>query len=282
MAFTLYNWSEVSVSLNQGLVSAAIDTPSSDTTTLQGSMNIFSYFTLDDLATVEAADYFVEQVQSLSVNDIIIVTASDGSLFLQVATIVQPSFGVNASVTTQSFTPAGSVGTSNIIDMAVTTAKIADLAVTTAKIANNAVTSAKIDPLLIQYVAVPVSAAQFNGAYAAPKELVAPAGANTLLILQQAQLLMTYNSAAYAAGGVTAIQYDSTVHGAGVIASTTQAAANFQATASRGFVFNAGVNDEVFTTCVNKGLYLSNITGAFTTGDSAFVAHVWYRVIPTV
>ena len=133
-----------------------------------------------------------------------------------------------------------------------------------------------------QYLAVAITAAQFNGMYAAPKLLVGAPAANQLLVLDQMQLLMTYNSAAYAAGGVVAVQYDSTVNGAGVIASTTMAAAAFQATASTGWNFNPGVVPETFSTCVAKGLYLSNVTGAFTTGNSAMVAHIWYRTIPTV
>jgi len=132
------------------------------------------------------------------------------------------------------------------------------------------------------YIAVPITAAEFNGMYAAPKLLVPARGANTLLVLDKVQLLMTYNSANYAAGGVTAIQYDSTANGAGVIASSTLAAATFQDAASTAWNFNAGVVAETFSTCVNKGLYLSNITTAFTTGNSAMVAHVWYSVIPTV
>ncbi len=93
---------------------------------------------------------------------------------------------------------------------------------------------------------------------------------------------MTYGSAAFASGGVAAVQYDVTANGAGVIASTTLSAATFQATASTGWNFNAGVVAETFTTCVNKSLALSNVTGAFTTGTgSSFVAHVWYKIIPT-
>lgn len=136
--------------------------------------------------------------------------------------------------------------------------------------------------LIRQYVSVPITAAQFNGMYAAPIELVPAAGASTLLVLDQLQLVMTYNSAAYAAGGVAAVQYDATINGAGVIASTTLAAATFQSTASTTYTMNAGVVALPFTTTANKGLYLSNITGAFTTGDSPMVAHVWYRTIPTV
>lgn len=132
-----------------------------------------------------------------------------------------------------------------------------------------------------QTVSVAISASEFNGMYAAPKLLVAAPGANKLLVLDGVSLVMTYNSAAYASGGVAAVQYDSTVNGAGVIASTTLAAATFQAAASTTFTFNRGVVAAPFTTTVNKGFYLSNITGAFTTGDSAMVAHVNYHVIAT-
>lgn len=133
-----------------------------------------------------------------------------------------------------------------------------------------------------KYATVAITAAEFNGMYAAPKLLVAAGGANTLLVLDKVDLLMTYVSANYAAGGVAAVQYDSTANGAGVIASTTLSAATFQAAVSTGFMFNTGVVPQTFSTCVNKGLYLSNITGAFTTGDSTFVAHVWYHQIATV
>jgi len=143
------------------------------------------------------------------------------------------------------------------------------------------VLSSMISPLVRKYVAVPIAAAEFNGMYAAPVELVAAPGADTLLVLDQVQLAMTYGAAAYAAGGVAAVQYDDTANGAGVIASTTLAAAVFQATASTTWTFNPGVVALPFATTVNTGLYLSNITGAFTTGDSDMVAHVWYREIPT-
>lgn len=146
----------------------------------------------------------------------------------------------------------------------------------------NKVLSSMVSPLVRKYVAVTISAAAFNGMYAAPIQLVAAGGANTLLVLDQLQIAMTYNSVNYAAGGVAAVQYDSTINGAGVIASTTLSAATFQAAASSTFTMNAGVVVLPFTTTVNKGLFLSNITGAFTTGNSAMVAHVWYRQIPTV
>lgn len=134
----------------------------------------------------------------------------------------------------------------------------------------------------IRYATVAMTAAEWNGMYAAPKLLVAAGGANTLIVPERIYAEMTYGAAAYAAGGVVGVQYDSTVQGAGVAASTTIAAASFQATASTSFLFNGALTAAAFSTTVNKGLYLSNLTGAFTTGDSTWVIHLYYNIIATV
>lgn len=145
----------------------------------------------------------------------------------------------------------------------------------------NKILSSMMSPLLLKYATVNLSAAQFNGAYAAPVQLVAAAGANTLLVLESLDLVMTYGTTQFANGGVAHVQYDSTANGAGVIASSTQAAANFFDAASTALHFNTGVVKQPLTTAVNKGLYFSNVTGAFDTGDSTFVAHIRYYQIPT-
>lgn len=234
------------------------------------------------IATIAASGYFnafmvnlVLGLGPLSVNDLIYIVGNDASDFYTVTTIT-------TNVTVSAFSTSGVVGTANIQDGAVTAAKLAALAVDATKIAANAVTSTKIALPVLQYATVAITAAEFNGMYAAPKQLVAAAGANTLIVPDKIVLLETYNSAAFAAGGVVAAQWDSTANGAGVIATTTLSAATFQVTASNAFTLNGGVVPAPFTTTVNKGLYLSNITAAFTTGNSAMVAHVWYKVIPTV
>jgi hypothetical protein len=121
--------------------------------------------------------------------------------------------------------------------------------------------------------------------YAAPKLLIAAPGANKLIVVKQMALVMTFGSADFASGGVVAAQYDSTVHGGGVLATNSEAAADFFAGASTTFLFEGTNGNTVgalpFSTTVNKGLYLSNATGAFTTGDSTFVAQIWYSIIPT-
>ena len=142
-----------------------------------------------------------------------------------------------------------------------------------------------LGPTVTNYTTVAITAAQFNGMYAAPKLLLAAPGANKLIVVKQLALVMTFGSADYAAGGVVAAQYDSTVHGAGVLATNSEAAADFFAAASTTFLFTGTSGNTVgalpFSTTVNKGLYLSNATQAFTTGDSTFVAQIWYSIIPT-
>lgn len=290
MAFTIANWTCVSSSLNQGQETV---TPFGGSPTVLNAPNLFVYGSpTDALATIGAANYFLSEYASLSVGDIIIANGTDGSNMYIVAT------SSSAGVTTNSFTASGSVATANIQNNAVTFAKIQEVATHTL-IGNStggttevqevtlgnglefSSTTLRIPLTTLNYAAVAITAAEFNGMYAAPKVLVAAPGANRLLVLDKLDLLMTYGAAAFAAGGVAAVQYDVTANGAGVIASTTLSAATFQATASTGFMFNTGVVPQTFSTCVNKSLALSNVTGAFTTGDSTFVAHIWYKNIPT-
>jgi hypothetical protein len=291
MAFTIANWTCVSASLSQGQETV---TPFGGSPTVLNAPNLFIYGSpTDALATIAAANYFLPQYASLKVGDVIIVNATDGSNMYIVAT------SSSTGVTVNSFTVTGSVATANIQNNAVTFAKMQEIATVTllgnptggttevseVTLGNGlefSGTDLQVPLSVINYATVAVSAAEFNGMYAAPKLLVAAGGANTQLILDKCCLVMTYGAANYAAGGVAAVQWDSTANGAGVIASSTLAAATFQAAASTTFTFNGGVVAAPFTTTVNKGLYLSNITGAFTTGDSNFVAHVWYKVIPTV
>ena len=291
MAFTIANWTCFSSSLNQGQETVV---PFGGSSTVLNAPNSFIYGSPNDtVAQISAANYFLSIYPELKVGDWIFVNGTDGSTILIVLT------SSSAGVTTAGFAASGSVNTANIVNNAVTFAKMQEIAthtllgnptggtteVSEVTLGNGlefSSTTLRVPLTNLQYVAVPITAAEFNGMYAAPKELVAAGGANTLLVLDKCDLLLTYNSAAYAAGGVAAVQYDNTVHGAGVLASTTNAAAAFQVTASTGFIFNGGVDPQTFSTCVNKGLFLSNLTGAFTTGDSDMVAHVWYKTIPTV
>lgn len=136
------------------------------------------------------------------------------------------------------------------------------------------------------FASVPITAAQFNGMYAVPFQLIAAPGANKMIIIDSMELVETFVSAAYAAGGVVAAQYGNTVHGGGPLATNTEAAADFQAVASTVFAFNGVFGNTVgalpVSTCANAAVYLSNATAAFTTGDGTWVVKIQYRIINTV
>jgi len=291
MAYTNANWTCVSASLNQGQETVV---PFGGSSTVLNAPNLFMYGSPNDaVATIVAANYFLAQYASLSVGDWIMGFGTDTSFAVQVTAVSSTSVTVaTTGITT-------SIGTANIVNNAVTFAKMQEIATVTLlgnptggttevseiTLGNGlefSSTTLAVPNTNLIYTSVAITAAQFNGMYAAPKLLVAAPGANKLLVLKQAQLLMTYGTAAYAAGGTAAIQYDSTANGAGVIASTTLANTLFQGTVSIGLNLNPGVVTETFSTCVNKGFYFSNISGAFTTGDSAMVMHLWYAIVPTV
>jgi len=308
MAFVLSNFARQSVGLNTGEVTAD--------SVIYGGPAMFSYRSAADaVATIVAANYFANAVYNLSLDDLIYVVGSD-AVGMYVVDALDRAAG---TVTVAAASLTGAVNTANIVNGAVLNAQVgAAAAIAFSKlevmtsgnilvgsaanvasevtmsgdatiIASGAlsigadkVLSSMVSPLLLKYASVEMSSAEFAGAYAAPHLLVAAGGANTLLLLESAQVLMTYGTVQYANGGVAHVQYDSTANGAGVIASSTQAAANFADAASTALGFNQGVVKQPFTTCVNKGLYFSNITGAFDTGDSDLVVHVWYREVPTV
>lgn len=292
MAFALANWACISSSMNQGQETV---TPFGGSPTLLNAPNDFSYGSgVDTVAQIAAANYFLPIYQDLAVGDWIFANGTDASEILIVQTVS------STGVTTAGFAASGTVNTANIVNNAVTFAKFQQVAADslvgnpTGSLANvqgitlgNGLafsgTTLVVPDTNLKYVAVPITAAEWNGMYAAPKLLVAAGGANTLIVVDRIVLAMTFVSAAYAAGGVVGAQYDSTVHGAGDPATSTEAAADFFAAASTSFMLPGSLSSgAAFTTSVNKGLYLSNQTGAFTTGDGTWVAHVWYKVIPTV
>jgi hypothetical protein len=200
----------------------------------------------------------VSQASSLAVNDVIMINGSDASTFLRVATSVESP----ASVTTVTFTPVGAVGTANIT--------------------NNAVTSAKIATNVIQFAAVPMTAAQFNGMFAAPFAIVAAPGAGNTIVVERAVLAHTF-AVAYTGGGVIDLQYGATINGAGPQAAATIAAAAITGDAASSLNMMQGTLADLATSVTtNTGLFLSNATAAFATGTGAMTVNIWYRIVPAI
>src|SRR5690348_12922306 len=189
--------------------------------------NMWNYCDLTTTASVVATAGFFNSVNpnpdspQLQVNDLIYVETSDVAQFYQV-TAITPDITISAF---QISIGTGAVGTTNLANQAVTAAKIANNTITDTQVTVNGLTSASLDKTTIQYAKVAMTAAQFNGMYAAPFQLIAAPGAGKMIVVQRAVLAMTFVAASYAAGGAVGLQYDSTVHGAGPLASATIAAA---------------------------------------------------------
>lgn len=207
--------------------------------------NIYTASTVDALATITAVGYLndIQARYGLKNNDIFNINYSDTSTFPLGEASIYGQFIVVVSGSNYSLVAYTSVAG---ILMATTT----------------------------------ITAAQFDGMYAAPVLLVAAPGAGKTIVPTSMQLIMTYGSVAFANGGVVAAQWTNTVHGGGVLATNTEAAADFFATANTVYNFAASAGALTPSVISNQGIYLSNATGAFTGGTgTSFTANVFYRTI---
>lgn len=240
--------------------------------------------TLTPIATIVAANFFDkvnkngEQIPILNIGDLIWIVASDvlNGEFAQV-TAIDPhvtvaTYDVNLG--------AGAVGTANLANLAVTAAKIANNTITATQLAANAVTGPVLALNTIQYVQIAMTAAQWNGMAAAPFQIIAAPGAGLIAQVDNVWYDMTFVSAQFANGGVVNLQYDNTATGAGVPITADTAAATITGLAASSIV-RPGLSAVAMAqaTTVNKGLFMSNKTAAFITGDNTWKINVAYRVI---
>ena len=292
MAYTNSNWACISSSLNKGQETV---TPFGGVPTVVNAPNLFLYGSpVDTVAVISAANYFLPEYASLSVGDWILGFGTDASFALQVTAVS------STAVTVMSVGLTSSIGTANIVDHAVTYPKIQQVAASsllgnaTVGVANvEEITLASslafngtvlgLAPLYDNYVEVNMTAAQWNGMYATPVQLVAAPGANKMVLVNKVAINLLFGTTQFTGGGVVGLQYGASAHLAGNLASVTEAAADFTgAAASTMFRLGGGLNTgALLSNAANAAVSISNQTGAFATGDSTFKVQVWYSVIPT-
>ena len=233
------------------------------------------------VATIIASGFFnaVNEANPspvINIGDLIWIQASDATEFAQV-TAISPNVTVSVF---DAVLGAGSVGTSNLANLAVTAAKIANNTITPTQMAVNGVTSAALALNTIQYVQVAMTAAQWNAMYATPYQIIAAPGAGLIIQTEKVWYDMAFVAAQFAAGGVVNLQYDNTANGAGVAVTSDVAAATINGLAASSIVPATSTTSAFAqSTTVNKGLYMSNKSGAFTTGDGTWKINVAYRII---
>jgi hypothetical protein len=154
-------------------------------------------------------------------------------------------------------------------------------AVTGSKIAANTVDFANLALDVAATATVTLTAAQVNGMYATPVQLLAAPGSGKLILIDNILWDIAFVSAQYAAGGAIQAQYGNTVHGVGSPASASIAAATLNGVAASGFIENGSgaATLNAPATVKNTAVYISNATAPFTTGDSTVTLYVKYRVL---
>lgn len=134
----------------------------------------------------------------------------------------------------------------------------------------------------IATVSLPVTAAQFKAMYTTPLLLIAGVGGTYIRIESAILHMLAGGTVAYADGGAILLQYGNTIHGAGVAATNTIAAATVIAWGTTpSIVLTEGVLTDNTMANINAGIYLSCQTGDFTAGDANFVLDISYSVFST-
>lgn len=129
--------------------------------------------------------------------------------------------------------------------------------------------------ITIQHVAVPLSSANILGMFATPVQLIPAGAAGTNIVVHKAMLTMTTTATQYASGGPVVFQLGSAAAGAGTATTASIAAAVVNATAGTSYTTVIPVS---YTGTAATGLFISNQTGAFTTGTGTGVVDIWYSI----
>lgn len=124
-----------------------------------------------------------------------------------------------------------------------------------------------------------LSNANITGMYAAPVEILAAQGAGKGIMVHRFFLQQEFNSAAFTGGGAVILQYNNTANGAGTQASDTFSDTIFSSGANTGQMQVGQLPISAATVYDNIGIYISNQTAAFATGDGTAIYRIWYSII---
>lgn len=133
-----------------------------------------------------------------------------------------------------------------------------------------------------QSVSLTVTTAQLEAMSATPVLVVPAAGAHTWIVgVTPIAFEYDYGGTQFTAGGAVGLEYGNTALLAGTAASTTEAAATINGfTANNGFTLNATATGTM-ASMVNEGIYLSNGTQAFATGNGSLTVNFRYNIYNT-
>lgn len=144
----------------------------------------------------------------------------------------------------------------------------------------NDVSNADIDSSLVRVLVVNLTAAQINGMYAAPVEII-PAVSGKAIILDDMVFDLTGTATQFASGGVVNLQYKNTAQGAGTTLHADIAATVVTQATAR--VITQRIAKDLSATATaditGMGVFISNKSGAFTTGTGTARVICRYHLI---
>lgn len=284
MAFNINNWDKWSV---EGLTDI----------TRQYCYTDFN----DNLATISASGYFNQMAKYLSTSCFIYVQASDGYANYQVTGILPVTLTLvsntidNGTLLNNKFSPNSAIsfsklaslpsaklliGNNNIATPTLTSGDVNMDNTGAFSIPANSIGYDKFDTQALQMKPVTVSAAQFNGMFASPVLMIPAPAANQFILVSQLQYVILYGGIAFSNGGVVRLQYGSTTRDTGPYASQGLGTGGWTVTASRiGTLRAADLFTANLTNILGVPIYLSNIVGPFTAGNSNIKFYINYRLI---
>lgn len=296
MAFQIENFRQVDVvSTNQ------------DLNLRPGNLNtpqLFVYISSgDNMAAITANNYFADVANVLVANlpfynirvgDLIYVKASDDNAWVEV-TALSPNVTTaiynnlaDGSIYNVDVNAAAAIAFSKMEAMATGEVLFGNAGVPTvgaltgdASISNAGALT--IDLNFERTATITLSSANVLAMYATPVQIIAAGGANTAHLVSRVVYEVDYGGTQFANGGAFGLQYGNTANLGGKAASATTAAAVLNGYTADSMVSAAGaLATGASSAVVNQGIFISNDTAAFITGDSTVYVHVTYSTVTTV
>jgi hypothetical protein len=130
----------------------------------------------------------------------------------------------------------------------------------------------------VQSAQVLVTSAQIKTMYDTPVVIIPAPSATSIIMLSRIVGVYLFGTAQYTAGGAIGLEAGAVAHGAGPARSTTLAAATFNGYAASNTFELTPDNTDTVANLIGLGVYLSNATADFATGDGTLYMDVNYWI----
>lgn len=288
----------------------AFDINNFDKLSAQGltELNSFwGYISLtDNTATISVSGYFDKMVEKLHIGDRLLINATDGANEFAIVslnpvviqknpnavpdgTIVNSMISASAAISFSKLEPllTGNIIVGSALNVPTQVTPSGDVNLNylgVFSIPANSIGASKLALNALQYGSITISSSQFQNMYTTPVQVLASPGVGFVNVFQQFLLLMNYGTTTYTGGGNINLQYGNASFGAGPGVATPIVPTSSNVLSTQSTIVNssgATATATILASAANTAVYISNQTGAFTTGNSTFKLYFWYRIVPS-